>query len=94
MFGEFFQKLRQKIDKNCIFLTKLFNDLNYAENGDLTWIKQEGGLKYQQILSFAIIKWSFVPSLEFEKPKVSRKNFFRQSCAKNMGKIAQVKERL
>ena len=62
-------------------------------NGDLTWFKQERGTKHQQILSFAIVKWSFVPSLELEKPKISRKFFFRQSFAKNIGKIAQVKKK-
>ena len=64
-------------------------------NGDLTWFKQKQGSKHQQILlSFAIEKWSFVLSLGVKKPKISRRRFFRQSFAKNIGKTALVKKKL
>ena len=64
------------------------------ENGDLTWFKPERGPKYQQLLSFAIVQWSFVPSLGLKKPKISRRKFFKQLCAKYLGKIVWVKKKL
>ena len=44
--------------------------------------------------AIVIVKLSFVPSLGLKKSKISRRKFFRQSFAKNVGKIAQVKKNL
>ena len=42
-------------------------------------------------MSFIIAKWSLVPSFGLKKHK---KIFFRQSFAKNIGKVAQVKKKV
>ena len=57
------------------------NCLKLHLNGSLTWFKQERRPKHQQILSFAIVKWSFVPSLGLKTPKISRRKFLGQSYA-------------
>ena len=36
----------------------------------------------------------FAPSLGLKKPKISRRKFLRQSWAKNIRKIAEVKKKL
>ena len=92
----FFHNSRQKIDRKLLemasFLSKVSNDLNKTENGELTWFKQQRGPIHQQILSFVIVKWLVVPSLGLEKPKISWKFFFRQSFAKNIDKLLKLRK--
>ena len=98
MFDEFFQNSSQKIDeklpKTAFFWSRVSNGFNLAGNGNLTWCKYERGPKHQQVPFFAIVKWSFVPSLGLKEPEISRRKLFSQSRAKNIGKIAQGKKKL
>ena len=41
-----------------------------------------------------LVKWSFVPSLGVKRRKILRKRLSRQSCAKNIGKVLEVKIKL
>ena len=67
--------------------------MDQAENGDLTWFKQERRPKHQHILPFTIVKWSVVLRLGIKNAKLKMK-FCRQSFTKNIGKIAQVRKNL
>ena len=69
------------------------SDLNYVENENLTQFKQEERQIYQQILCFIIVKQLFLPNLGLSNPKISKIKFFRQSRAKDMGKIPLVKQK-
>ena len=93
----FFKIQDRKLTKNCLklhFLKQGFEWFELGESGYLTWFKQERGPKHQQVLSFAFVKQSFVPSLALKKAKTPRTKFFTQSCAKIFGKIVQVKKKL
>ena len=98
MFDNFLQSSREKSDgkvlKDAFLWGKALDDLNYGENGDLTWFKQEQGQNHHEILYGIIAKWSFVPSLVVKTPKISRRKLFRQLCAWNIGKISKVKIKL
>ena len=86
-----FKSLRQKIDgkllKTAFFWSRVLSDLIYAENGDLTWFKQEWGPKYQEMLCFAIAKWLFVlPILRLKTPKISKDKAFHSIACKKYWK--------
>ena len=57
-------------------------------------MKQEQGPKHDQIISCAILKCLFVPSLRVKRPKILRKRLSRQSCAENIAKVSEVKIKL
>ena len=81
--------------KKMGFLTHwVLNGFNYVKNGDLTLLKQKQVPKQNEILSWTIVKWSFVLSLGLKRPKFLRRKLIKQSCAKNIGKISEVKIKL
>ena len=95
-FWQFFQNLKEKTDgkllKTAFFWSRVLHDSNLAENGDLTWFKQEHWPKHQQILPFIIVKWSTVLSLGLKNPKTSRWKFFRQSSEKTLQKLRKFRK--
>ena len=80
MFDEFlqilWQKIKRKLLKTTFLRNRVLSGFSYAKNENLTRFKQEGGAIYQQILSFVIVKQSFVPNLGLKNPKNSAKENF------------------
>ena len=55
-------------------------------------IQQECGLKHQQILPFAIVKWSIVLSLALKKPKIARWKFSDNHLQKILEKMSKLRK--
>lgn len=98
LFGNFFHYLRQKSDRNVLNTAftrqRVSNDCNQEENGDLTWLKQEQGPNLHQLLSCAIVKRWFVPTVGLKKRNISRRKLFRRLFVKYIEKISEVKIKL
>ena len=81
-----------KVALNCICLKQSFEWFELDRKWHLTWLKEERGLKHQQILSFTIVKWSFAPSLALKNPNIQEEIFSNNHLQKILEKIRKLRK--